>query len=109
MELVERIKRNDENIKKYIYRITNINVCGSVIVRNLSKEDYYTEVIYVFYENMIDGFVDYSSETIDILKEAVEYLKEFIEKNRSNKYIDIRKYSDAIWNGEEIISHVVIH
>ena len=47
MEMVDSIKRNDENIKKYIYRITNINVCGSLIVRNLSKEDYYTEVIYI--------------------------------------------------------------
>ena len=107
--MIDSIKRNDENIKKYIYRITNINVCGSLIVRKLSKEDYYTEVIYVFYENMIDGFMDYSSGTIDTLKEAVEYLKEFVEKNRSNKDINIRKYSDAIWNGEEIISHVVIH
>ena len=44
-----------------------------------------------------------------LLKEAVEYLKEFVEKNMSNKDIDIRKYSDAIWNGEEIISHVVMH
>lgn len=106
MELVDRIKRNDENIKKYINRIS---VKESMLAMKLSKEDYYTEVIYVFYENMIDGFMDYSSETIDILKEAVEYLKEFIEKNSSNKDIDIRKYSDAIWNGEEIISHVVIH
>ena len=58
---------------------------------------------------MIDGFMDYSSETIDILKESVEYLEEFVKMNSSNKDIDIRKYSDAIYNGNEIISHVVIH
>lgn len=42
MELVEQIKRNDENIKKYINRIS---VKESMLAMNLSKEDYYTLVI----------------------------------------------------------------
>ena len=108
MELVDSIKRSDERIKKYIYRITNITVKESVFVKNLSKEDYYVEVIYVFYEDRVDGFKDYSSETLNILKEAVEYLKELVEQNKSNKDIDIRKYLTAIWNGEELISSAKI-
>ena len=92
----------------YINRITHPTVKDSVYVRNLSKEDYYTEVVYVFYEDRVDGFQDYSNNTMNILKDAVEYLKKFVELNKNNKDIDIRKYSDAIENGEDLIATATI-
>lgn len=108
-ETFEHIKnKNDERIMKYINRITNITIKESVYVKNLSKEDYYTEVVYVFYEDRVDGFKDYSNKTMNILKEAVEYLKKFVELNKNNKDIDIRKYSTAIWNGENLIATATI-
>ena len=103
-ETFEEIKnKNDERIMTYINRITHPTVKDSVYVRNLSKEDYYTEVVYVFYEDRVAGFKDYSNNTMNILKDAVEYLKKFVEMNKNNKDIDIRKYSDAIENGEDLI------
>ena len=103
-ETFEHIKnKNDERIMTYINRITNITIKESVYVKNLSKEDYYTEVVYVFYEDRVSGFQDYSNNTMNILKDAVEYLKKFVELNKNNKDIDIRKYSDAIENGEDLI------
>ena len=102
-ETFEHIKnKNDERIMTYINRITNITIKESVYVKNLSKEDYYTEVVYVFYEDRVSGFKDYSNNTMNILKDAVEYLKKFVELNKNNKDIDIRKYSDAIENGEDL-------
>ena len=73
----------------------------------MSKEDYYTEVVYVFYSDRINGNKDYSHKTIDLLKEAVEYLKQFIRINKNNN-VDIRKYSDAIENGEDLIASATI-
>ena len=93
---------------KYINRISNTTIKESVYVNNLSKEDYYTEVVYVFYEDRVDGFKDYSNETMNILKEAVEYLKNFVESNKNNKDIDIEKYTTAIWNGEYLIATAII-
>lgn len=93
---------------KYINRITNTTIKESVYVKNLSKEDYYTEVVYVFYEDRVAGFKDYSNNTMNILKDAVEYLKKFVELNKNNKDIDIRKYSDAIENGEDLIATATI-
>ena len=108
-EVFEHIKnKNDERMMKYIYRITNKTIKESVYVKNLSKEDYYTEVVYVFYEDRVDGFKDYSNETMNILKEAVEYLKRFVELNKNNKDINIEKYSTAIWNGEDLIATATI-
>lgn len=108
-ETFEYIKnKNDERIMKYINRITNKTIQESVYVKKLSKEDYYTEVVYVFYEDRVDGFKDYSNETMNILKEAVEYLKKFVELNKNNKDIDISKYSTAIWNGEDLIATAII-
>lgn len=103
-----RKEKNDERIKKYIKRITNPTVSGTTYVRDMPKEDYYTEVIYIFYEDRVDGNKDYSTETMNILKEAVDYLKEFIELNKNNKDVDIRKYSNAIWNGEDLMSSAII-
>ena len=108
-ETFEYIKsKNDERIMKYINRISNTTIKESVYVNNLSKEDYYTEVVYVFYEDRVDGFKDYSKETMNMLKEAVEYLKRFVELNKNNKDIDIEKYSTAIWNGEDLIATSII-
>lgn len=108
-ETFEYIKsKNDERIMKYINRITNVTVKESVYVKNLSKEDYYTEVVYVFYEDRVDGFKDYSIETMSILKEAVEYLKQFVELNKNNKDINIKKYSTAVWNGEDLIATATV-
>ena len=45
---------------------------------------------------------------MNILKDAVEYLKKFVELNKNNKDIDIRKYSDAIENGEDLIATATI-
>ena len=77
-------------------------------MKKLSKEDYYTAVVYVFYEDRVEGFKDYSNETMNILKEAVEYLKNFVESNKNNKDIDIEKYTTAIWNGEYLIATAII-
>lgn len=108
-EAFEHIKnKNDERIMKYIYRIINKTIGDTVYVKKLSKEDYYTEVVYVFYEDRVDGFKDYSNETMNMLKEAVEYLKRFVELNKNNKDIDIEKYSTAIWNGEDLIATATI-
>lgn len=107
-ETFEYVKsKNDERFLKYINRITNKTIKESVYVKKLSKEDYYTEVVYVFYEDRVDGFKDYSNETMNILKEAVEYLKNFVESN-NNKDIDIEKYTTAIWNGEYLIATAII-
>ncbi|MBO7278831.1 MAG: hypothetical protein J6U70_04440, partial [Bacteroidales bacterium] len=100
--------KNDERILKCINRITNKTIKESVYVKKLSKEDYYTAVVYVFYEDRVDGFKDYSNETMNILKEAVEYLKNFVESNKNNKDIDIEKYTTAIWNGEDLIATAII-
>ena len=100
--------KNDERILKYINRITNKTNKESVYVKKLSKEDYYTAVVYVFYEDRVDGFKDYSNETMNILKDAVEYLKNFVESNKNNKDIDIEKYTTAIWNGEDLIATAII-
>ena len=108
-ENFEYIKnKNDKRIMNYINRITNTTIKESVYVKNLSKEDYYTKVVYVFYEDRVDGFKDYSNNTMNILKEAVEYLKKFVELNKNNKDIDIKKYSTAIWNGEDLIATATI-
>ena len=108
-ETFEYIKnKNDERIMEYINRITNKTIKESVYVKKLSKEDYYTGVVYVFYEDRADGFKDYSSKTINILKEAVEYLKRFVELNKNNKDINIEKYTTAIWNGEYLIASATI-
>ncbi len=108
-ETFEYIKnKNDKRIMNYINRITNTTIKESVYVKNLSKEDYYTKVVYVFYEDRVDGFKDYSNNTMNILKEAVEYLKKFVELNKNNKDIDIKKYSTAIWNGEDLIATATI-
>lgn len=108
-ETFEYIKRqNDERIMEYINRITNKTIKESVYVKKLSKEDYYTEVVYIFYEDRVDGFKDYSNKTMNILKEAVEYLKKFVELNKNNKGIDIEKYTTAIWNGEDLIATATI-
>ena len=45
---------------------------------------------------------------MNILKEAVEYLKNFVESNKNNKDIDIEKYTTAIWNGEYLIATAII-
>ena len=45
---------------------------------------------------------------MNIKKEAVEYLKKFVELNKNNKDIDIRKYSTAICNGENLIATATI-
>ena len=63
--------------------------------------------MYVFYSDRINGNKDYSHKTIDLLKEAVEYLKQFIRINKNNN-VDIRKYSDAIENGEDLIASATI-
>ena len=108
-ETFEYIKsKNEERFLKYINRITNKTIKESVYVKKLSKEDYYTAVVYVFYEDRVDGFKDYSNETMNILKEAVEYLKNFVESNKNNKDIDIEKYTTAIWNGEYLIATAII-
>lgn len=108
-ETFEYIKRqNDERIMEYINRITNKTIKESVYVKKLSKEDYYTEVVYIFYEDRVDGFKDYSNKTMNILKEAVEYLKKFVELNKNNKGIDIEKYTTAIWNVEDLIATATI-
>ena len=108
-ETFEYIKsKNDERIMEYINRITNKTIKESVYVKKLSKEDYYTEVVYVFYEDRVDGFKDYSNKIMNILKEAVEYLKRFVELNKNNKDIDIEKYTTAIWNGEDLIATATI-
>ena len=108
-EAFEHIKnKNDERIMKYINRIINKTIQESVYVKKLSKEDYYTKVVYVFYEDRVDGFKDYSNETMNILNDAVEYLKKFVELNKNNKDIDIEKYTTAIWNGEDLIATAII-
>ena len=108
-ETFEYIKnKNDERIMTYINRITNKTIQESVYVKKLSKEDYYAAVVYVFYEDRVEGFKDYSNETMNILKEAVEYLKNFVESNKNNKDIDIEKYTTAIWNGEYLIATAII-
>ena len=107
-ETFEEIKsKNDERIMTYINRITHPTVKESVHIIDMSKEDYYTEVVYVFYSDRINGNKDYSHKTIDLLKEAVEYLKQFIRINKNNN-VDIRKYSDAIENGEDLIASATI-
>ena len=93
---------------KYINRITNITIKESVYVNNLSKEDYCTEVVYVFYEDRVDGFKDYSEETMKVLKDAVDYLKTFVGLHKNDKSVDIKKYTDAIDNGDELISTATI-
>ena len=45
---------------------------------------------------------------MNILKDAVEYLKKFVELNKNNKDIDIRKYLTAIWNGDDLIASATI-
>ena len=108
-ETFEYIKsKNDERIMKYINRISNTTIKESVYVNNLSKEDYYTEVVYVFYEDRVDGFKDYSKEIMNLLKDAVDYLKSFVDLHKNDKSVDIQKYTDAIYNGEELISTATI-
>lgn len=94
--------KNDERIMAYINRILNPTIKESVQVKNMSKEDYYKEVIYVFYCDRINGNKDYSAETMTILKDAVKYLKRFVNSHRNN--INIDEYTDAIENGEDLIS-----
>lgn len=102
-ETFDTIKRqNDERIMVYINRISNPTIKESVQVKNMSKEDYYKEVIYVFYCDRVNGNKDYSAETMTILKDAVKYLKQFVNSHRNS--INIDEYIDAIENGEELIS-----
>lgn len=93
-------KKNDKRIMTYINRITD-SIKESIYVNDMSKEDYYTEVIFVFYSDRVDGNKDYSAETMDILKDAVEYLKQFVNSHRNNQNVD--KYINAIENGEYLI------
>lgn len=102
------VLKNNERIMKYINRITDRTIKGSVYVNNLTKEDYCTEVVYVFYEDRANGFKDYSNETMNVLKDAVDYLKQFVSLHRNDKSVDIKKYMDAIDNGEELISTATI-
>ena len=108
-ETFEYIKnKNDERIMTYINRITNKTIQESVYVKKLSKEDYYAAVVYVFYEDRVDGFKDYSKEIMNLLKDAVDYLKSFVGLHKNDKSVDIQKYTDAIYNGEELISTATI-
>jgi hypothetical protein len=104
---MEPIKKFNEYTKS-IYENESAFDKESVHIIDMSKEDYYTEVVYVFYSDRINGNKDYSHKTIDLLKEAVEYLKQFVKINKNNKDIDIRKYSDAIENGEYLIATATI-
>ena len=98
-------QENDERIVECINRITHKPIKDSVYVKNLSKEDYYTEVVYVFYDDRVNGNKDYSETTMNLLKEAVEYLKNFV---KNNKNVDMRKYLDAIENGEDLMATATI-
>ena len=98
-------QENDERIMECINRITHKPIKESVYVRNLSKEDYYTEVVYVFYDDRVNGNKDYSETTMNLLKEAVEYLKIFV---KTNKKVDMGKYLDAIENGEDLMATATI-
>ena len=91
------MRRNDERINTFIDRINNKQVLESLQIERLPKEDYYKEIVYIFYEDRINGYQDYSQKTLNILKEAVDYLKEYTKTNKD------RKYKDAFENGEELL------
>lgn len=90
--------QNDDRIQKCIDKIDIKKVKESIYIKNISKEDYNKDIIYVFYEDRLNGHKDYSQKTLNILQSTIDYLKSYVEKT------DDKKYMTAIETGEELLS-----